>query len=282
MADRLEIFTGFDIAYPVYEIITPQTLNKYSLRTMEVSDEEKLKGSFINTKSIPSHINKTIWSVMKDKPACIKTYDDFLTHTTTSDRDALLYGLYHITYKEIQDYEVVCECEKSYPIKVNVEDSFNINPYTGCDVVDDKGISTFKKAKPNDILKKRIYVELDIAKGVIAVIKAPTLYDENVLTTDALFENEETLKIGTDMIFIEKFIQTDAEGHTNEIIERDNILIGYKSLPSLDKKKIQKQYEENFGKYNIEISVKSTCPHCQKINKDNIDLMRNFFRTLFQ
>jgi len=37
-------FKGFNIAYPEYEVITPQSNQSYTLRSLNVSEEEKLKG----------------------------------------------------------------------------------------------------------------------------------------------------------------------------------------------------------------------------------------------
>jgi len=109
------MFTGFNIKYPEYEVITPQTKLSYNVRSLTVQEEERLKGSLLS----PMHTKK---------PDHITDYESFLKNTTLKDRDALLYGLYHITYENIRNFDVSCtSCGKTYPITVKVSDTFNIN-----------------------------------------------------------------------------------------------------------------------------------------------------------
>ena len=41
------MFQGFNIAYPEYEVITPQTKRSYHVRSLSVQEEEKLKASLL-------------------------------------------------------------------------------------------------------------------------------------------------------------------------------------------------------------------------------------------
>ena len=75
-------FTGFNIAYPEYEVITPQTNQSYTLRSLSVSEEERLKGSLITPTKIADHLNKCLFESIVNKPKSIKDMDDFLKNIT--------------------------------------------------------------------------------------------------------------------------------------------------------------------------------------------------------
>ena len=51
----IEIFKGFDIDYPEYEVITPQSVKSYTVRSMKVIDEENLKGSMVTPAKVARH-----------------------------------------------------------------------------------------------------------------------------------------------------------------------------------------------------------------------------------
>ena len=41
------MFRGFNLKYPEYEVITPQTKRSFTLRSLNVSEEENMKGSMM-------------------------------------------------------------------------------------------------------------------------------------------------------------------------------------------------------------------------------------------
>ncbi len=95
-------FTGFQIKYPEYEIVTPQTKQSFTFRSLTVSEEEQMKGSMVTASKVAEHLNTCLFSSIVKKPDDIKNLQDFVKKTTLKDRDALLYALYHITYEEIR------------------------------------------------------------------------------------------------------------------------------------------------------------------------------------
>jgi hypothetical protein len=83
-------FTGFDLKYPEYEITTPHTNLAFNVRSLNVQEEERMKGSLISPNKITEHLNKCIYETIVKKPDTIKDFEGFLKALTLKDRDALL------------------------------------------------------------------------------------------------------------------------------------------------------------------------------------------------
>jgi len=259
-------FTGFNLKYPEYEVITPQTHLSFTVRTMNVQDEEKLKGSLMSPTKITEHLNKCLYETIVQKPDSIKEFKDFLKLVTLKDRDSLLYGLYHITYEDIRDYDVRCKnCKKDFSVTVSASDTFNFIPY------------------PNeDILIKRIKVELPKSPGVSAYIKQPTLQDEMEAIQSMSSRPGSTMDIITETLIIEKFEQDIEEKNEPLVInERIDVIDAYRSLPAKDKRAIYERFNEEFGKYGIELKMQVFCQHCGTEDIVDIDLVENFFRMVY-
>jgi len=94
------MFKGFNLQYPEYEVVTPHTHKSFTVRSLSVSEEEKLKGSLMTPSKITEHLNKCLFNSMVKKPEDVNDYSSFLKLTTIKDRDAILYGLYHINMKK--------------------------------------------------------------------------------------------------------------------------------------------------------------------------------------
>lgn len=258
-------FRGFNVKYPEYEVITPQTKLSFTIRSLNVQEEENLKGSFITTAKMSEHLNKSIYDAIVTKPEKIKDYDTFLRNVTIKDREALLYGLYHITYEDVRNYEVVCtSCDKQYPITLRISEAFNVNPYPG-----------------DDIISSRKVIELPKTRGVFAHIKQPTLFEEITLMRQLMQRPSGSLDSITDILIIDKFEQNIETTKTpDEYVEKEDILDAYLTLPAKDKRAIFTTYMDNYGQYQIELKVKSNCSACGLDSMHNIDLAGNFFRAM--
>jgi len=256
------MFKGFDIKYPEYEVITPQTGASYNIRSLNVQEEERLKGSLLTPSKINEHLNKCLFDACVKKPDNITNFDDFLKKTTLKDRDALLYGLYHITYEEIRNYDVTCSaCRKSYPVTVKASSTFEMNPYPG-----------------KDILEKQATVKLPISKGVVATIKQPTLLDEMVAFKAFGMSVSENMDMITETLILVAFQHNPTEGDTVIYTDREDIIDAFKSLPSKDKRAIYSKYKDEFGKYGISLKMRCSCLYCSNQETMDIDLVENFFR----
>lgn len=259
------MFKGFDVKFPEYEVITPQTKLSFTVRSLTVKEEERLKGSLMTPTKIHEHLNKCIFDSLVAKPEQITDYDSFLKHVTLKDRDALLYGLYHISYEEIRNYDVTCgSCQKEYPVTVQASSTFNYMPYPG-----------------DNVLTKKIPVELVASKGVTCVIKQPTLNNEMVaIKTQGVGVNA-NMDIITETLIIDSFQQTPEDGDTIIYSDTGDIIDAYMSLPARDKRVIHKKYRDEFGQYGIALKMKSNCIHCGEQEDIDLDLVQNFFRMVF-
>jgi len=259
-------FTGFNLKYPDYEVITPQTNQSFKVRSLNVQEEEKLKGSFVTPAKITDHLNRCIYECLTSKPDEITSFNDFLKNVTLKDREALLYGLYHITYEEIRNYDIKCSsCRKDFSVTVKASSTFSFNGYP-----------------ENDIIGKKIAVPLKISEGVTVYLKQPTLADEINSINDLVSTPGVNLDLITETLVIDKFVQ-EAKGEVPEKTydDRGDIIDAYLSLPAMDKRIIHKEYLENFGQYGIVLKMKVFCTHCGSEDIIDIDLVENFFRMVY-
>jgi hypothetical protein len=260
------MFTGFGIKYPEYEVITPANLS-FHLRSMTVQEEEKMKASLMTPSKTSEHLNKVLYELAVIKPPIVTDYTAFLKNTTLKDRDVLLYGLYHVTYDEIRNYDITCSsCRKQYPVTVKASSTFNMTMFPS-----------------NDILTKTYKVELPVMKGVSAIVKQPTLFDEFTAIRDLSSRPGSTIDVITETLIIDHFEQDiETQSEPKMITDRTDIIDAYFSLPALDKRAIQKKYEEEFGQYGLDLKMKSCCSHCGFEEVVTIDIVSNFFRALYE
>ncbi len=260
------MFTTFNVVLPTYEVLTPQSVQSFTLKSMTVADEERMKASLMNESKILTHLNKCLYDAITDKEDY--PLDKFLKTVTLKDRDALLYGLYHVTYEEIRNYSVSCgACGKSHDVTVNASDTFSMVQFPG---------------KEKEILDMVVPVPLEILEGVVINIKQPTLSDENEINRRFSNVVHESNDIMMECLIIDSINHTPEES-TSPIVynEFNDIMAAYKTLPAKDKKIIMKAYEENFGKYKISLKMQTTCPSCGKVEVIDIDLVDNFFRAMY-
>jgi hypothetical protein len=263
-------FKGFNLKYPEYEVITPHTHLSFSLRSLSVSEEEKLKGSLMTPTKITEHLNKCLYENSVQKPATITDYKSFLKSLSLKDRDALLYGLYHITYEEIRNYDIRCSsCRKEYPVTVKASEMFNNEPYVG-----------------EDSLTKRLKVDLPVSKGVSAYIRQPSLDDEETAIRTLSATPGLTIEIITETLIVERFEQLGEDAVVDVAdpvvyTSRYEIIDAYRSLPARDKRTIYEKYNEEFGKFGIKLKMRTFCTHCGFEEVVDVDLVENFFRMVY-
>ena len=259
------MFKSFNVKFPEYEVVTPHTHNSFTLRSLNVQEEERLKGSLMTPSKVHEHLNKCIYEAIVSKPEAIVEYEDFLKQVTLKDRDALLYGLYHISYEEIRNYDVTCSsCRKEYPVTVEASSTFNFNEYPG-----------------KDILTKRIPVELPKTTGVTAFIRQPTLHDEMVAMRTLSVQPGSNMDVITETLILDKFQQDPEEGDTIIYNERGDVVDAYMALPARDKRAIHDIYRKEFGDFGISLKMRSGCSNCGEQEDIDIDLVTNFFRMVY-
>ena len=72
------MFTGFKQPLPEYEVITPHTNQSFTVRSMTVQEEERIKGSLLSASAVTDHLNRCIFDCIVQKPSGIKNFEDFL------------------------------------------------------------------------------------------------------------------------------------------------------------------------------------------------------------
>lgn len=271
------IFKGFEDligkTYPEHEVITPQGLKSYTIRALRVCDEENLRGSVITPSKVARHLAETLWTCIVKKPDDVKTFTDFISKTTMKDRDALLFGLYVATYKNIQKYSVTCDkCNFANQIKVDVEKWFRAKSWL------ERGEGF------TPILDYRAEVPLKVFQGVKVLLKAPTIKDEIEISESTAFDSEQMAAMKMTISMIDKFVIDPNEKIPNgdTIEERDNILSAFNSLTSPDRKIIEEAFEKEFSDYSISVKGKVRCTRCQNEREIDIDMSQQFFRALYE
>jgi len=270
------VFPGFSLKHPEYQVIVPQTLGEYTVRSLVVSEEQALKGTLASPRKIPEHLNRILWETIISKPDHIRTFDDFLKNVTVKDRDALVYGLYHVTYKDVSNYELVCsKCQKKSQVSFSLNSIFSMDAWPG---------------QKNEILQKRIEIPLEsVEPKASIIIKQPVLLDEKNILDNMLFQSDSMLELGMEMLIIDciKIMIPNPDGtivaeNFMEIKAPDQLIKAYKTLPAKDRKAIQKAYMENFAKYGIQLKVTSTCQGCNTTSDIDVDLGTQFFRAIYE
>lgn len=261
-------FTGFQQKLPEYEVLTPQGNQSFLVRSLTVQEEEKLKGSVLTPQKITEHLNKCIYEVITQSPDNINSFDNFLKNVTLRDREALLFGIHHISYEEIRNYQVQCSnprCGKSYGITTKASDTFNMNPYPY-----------------DDILKRRENFQLPVYQKVMVTLKQPTLKDEITGLKDlGSRPGSNTDQIVTILPICGIYEVDDNNEPIQSFEQQEDILDAYKALPSKDKKEINKKYTDEFGQYGLDLKVKTVCESCGEEQEVVVDIVDNFFSMVY-
>jgi hypothetical protein len=262
-----EVFSGFKIKYPEFEVITPQRKQSFSVRSMTVSEEETLKGSILTPITVAEHLSKVLWDCIVKKPDDIQTYEDFISKTTLRDRDTLVYGLYVATYKDTQNFSITCrDCGTENKVKINME----------------KGFSFMTWEKDEDCLNARIKIPFKVLEGCACYLKAPTIKDEIEMTKNTVNMSEKDATLATNIIMVDsiELAPSEENGQVEVIKDKMNIMKAFSQLPAYDRKLITREYEENFDKYRISVHATNKC-RCGADQKLNIDVTRQFFLALY-
>jgi hypothetical protein len=256
------MFTGFQQKFPEYEVITPHTNKSFRLKSMSVQEEERLKGSLLSPSVVTDHLNRCIFDCVTVPPNDVKSFDDFLSKLTLKDRDALLYGLYHITYEEVRNYDVSCgSCGKTHAITIKASSTFSMNSYP----------------EDQNILNAKFQLQLPVMDSVSVSIRQPTLKDEQEAMKLA-GSNSKVLDLMTETLIIENFTE-NVKGQDSVVYStREDIVDAYRALPPNDKRAIFKEYKDKLGSYGIELKMRVTCPMCGVEEELDLDLVDNFFR----
>jgi len=254
------MFTGFQIQVPEIAVPLPQSGKTYRIRSLRLGEEASTKSSlFGSALPIVNKLNQLVYqSIMdEDKPS----FEDFLRTTSTKDRDALVLGLYQVTYgNEYTMNDYTCsnpQCGQKYSLKTYLSDGLVMERFETGDLMS---------------IKKDIQLE----DNLFAVIKQASLEDE-VAIMKATDENDKMLDF---YLKIDKFKYSDKDNNTLELSLLDktiDFIVGCNQLLPRHKKLVNTTYAENFGKFGVRVDVAYTCPHCGQDEKFVLDFVKQFF-----
>jgi len=252
------MFERLPIDLPEIEVITPQSGQSYRVRALVFANEHSFRSSiYSTTKTILDKLNHLIYNaIVSEKPS----YEEFISTTTTIDRDSIIYGLYQVSYGDIYNIEKYqcTSCGKKEDLSVSMSSGFNLNKYEGKD----------------PILGAEIPVQLN--DRIKAIIVQPTCKIE-------LDEIDNYVNENRDMIWrmhLDRF-EYIADDDSEQVISKDKGIkfnIACNQLPSSMVKLITDAIYENFTKYQVECKINYECPHCGHKEELNFDFTQQFFR----
>ena len=112
------MFKGFNIKYPEYEVHTPQTNLTYNLRSLNVQEEEKLKGSLLSAMKINEHLNIRVLldeaSSKKSQPFSIKSDKGFNIHRTFKKKAKIITKVKELNIRSINNHLYISLNRKTY------------------------------------------------------------------------------------------------------------------------------------------------------------------------
>jgi len=130
----------------------------------------------------------------------------------------------------------------------------------------------------SDILDREVRVTLPLSK-IVAVLKVPTVSDEELVLTDKATINRELRDLLSELMIISRFeIYDSNQTMTGAVTGRDDVLIGYQQLPSKDRLHIFDEYKKEFGQYGVSLNQHWSCNQCDSENEYGMDITEQFFR----
>jgi len=256
---------NLNIQYPSYIVETPQTGRKVEIRALNISQEEKLKASYVDkddTASLTDILNQTIYSsIITKEEGVTDSYLNFLKSFTIVDREALFVGLTHASYDNTHNYTATCpKCKKVFDFRVNLDEGFSYN-----------------KAETS-LLGKEMEFELPYSKLKITY-SAPTLEKEL-----QVYKNYEDI-ISISPTYLNILLYVDSikyipEGGKNykTVTDKLDILNIFKLLRPGDYKAFRKEIENNIEQYRASLLYNVKCPHCSNKFEFSVNIVQEFFR----
>lgn len=255
----------FVIKYPTYEVILPQTGVRLLIRSMQVSEEEKLKTSLVSRSKFSALISEICWGVIENKEVYDNDLVKFGKSLTLKDREALMFGIYHASYGGQVEIDHTCtSCGDTVHPSLEMAKIFSAEPYL----------------ESENILEKRIEKQLDV-EGLKVVVRQPTVYDE--INVQSSIESSNSIGGDTqlELMIIDKFIAEDEAGNPTEFKKPIELFSLYSRLPVADKKIIHNTYLEEFGRYGIDLTTNVTCGSCGNVDKTSVEIIPSLFRMVF-
>ena len=144
------IFTGFKTyKAPTFTVTCPQSGYQFDVRGLSVGEITRMKESLITQNRLSETTLDIMWEAIdKDTlPSHINSKEIFSTYLTTNDRQAVVYGIYYMTYGSDREYELTCgDCSQKSLAKIDYSEFVHITQYPYAENV----IESYKVARLED------------------------------------------------------------------------------------------------------------------------------------
>jgi hypothetical protein len=269
---RIEAQATYQVALPKSGYYAEMTkLSSIEIQNLALSSQTNSKYVY------RQKLLRLVYDKIKNTSLGKISFTDFLHITAESELNILLYGIYCMTYKDVNEYNITCEnCSKNYNLSVHNKNLLVLEVNQDADtILSIQNIIT--EAKTAEELKKQSFVSnlsrLQLSNECIYEIKEPSLYD----SLDRLYKNidEEKYKDDITLGFV-KFIDAvlifdESDDSYIRCDDFDTIYSEFKSLIDEDYymvseciKGISQDNRVRFGLKNI------VCPHCDHKTEDQI------------
>lgn len=268
MAQLRDIPKFEDIQFPTYEVITPHSGLSLTVRSLSVSQEERLKESSLTPARATALLNQIIYECITEKNPPIDNLFNFEKNISLVDREAIVYGILIASYGEEHEFNITCSsCGHVYEIKENITENVEIKPYTGNE----------------NLITKYVEVELPVSKYK-AVLCLPTLHDEREFASSKGVSQEILRK--ADSYIIVKELHALKKSESDDDKEKKYLIIKnvfeiysfMRNMPARDKIAIRKAWNEAYGDYGLRLKVRGVCPNCGRPEEFPVSLMAELFR----
>lgn len=251
-----------------YEVITPQTLQKYVLKALSYGDEIELQSAIMTSEaSVSKHFNEILYKHLVEKPKEITSFQDFLSKTTIADRVALVAGLYHLSYGDEYITDTICPyCGSKNSSKITLSNFGSVQFYPG---------------KPFEILDKTWDIELPISKQKCK-LKVPTLDHEQYVMEQSDMYSIPT-NISNLLLYIRslEFENQELQNTQDSIVD---LVTAIKILRPKDVRHIKKVIQDEISQYTFDIKYKVKCQNkkCNKEYIQTLDFVEQFLRSVIE
>lgn len=267
----LNISSLIDNPAPSMEVKLPLAKISVMVKGMLFSDECSLKSTVVTNDGLKLDVlTKFAYNRIIDPPKDIDTFDKFKSVCTSLDRDAILLGIFGVSFGSKYTVTVKCDSCKH-------ENTFDLDLTRTI-------VNTCDVKKKFSVINKRESLSFPVKNGTAEFIASyPTLKDE-----DLVYKNISDIQLNsdkfTDLIsYIDEFKYTDKDGES-ETIRKDediyNIAAAINSLtPGMVKDMIDK-INNTFKRYRYYISTYFDCANCKSEINIEMAIFELFFREI--
>jgi hypothetical protein len=135
-----------------------------------------------------------------------------------------------------------------------------------------------------DIISKRIEIQLPSSDQIYIILKQPTLYDLERMNRTLPFNKTEEIAIASEILMIDRIEERyNTSKQIDMVLDAPEVIIeAYNTLPAGDRQIIYTTFNEEFGKYGMSLKSDWVCKNCGEKDTIEVDITSYFFRMVMQ